>query len=137
MSSPSEPSDHLLSLIEDLQQALSAQSSAWAHRVETAQKAYLAAVMGPSLTRNCRESAEWSVMDGMNENTSMQTHLERAYEVAPDLHSSVQSHVQWVLQEVEEGIADDCRQADPTFDPTRTLQADAWETRDGSDCSRY
>ena len=130
MSIPSNPSDHLLSLIEDLQQALSAQSSAWAHRVETAQKAYLAAVMGPSLTRNCRESAEWSVMDGMHENTSMLTHIEKAYEVAPDLHSSVQSHVQWMLQEVEGGIADDCRQADPTFDPASTSQGDAWDAQE-------
>ena len=42
--------DQLLSLIDDLQQAFRTMSGAWAHRVESAQKAYLAALSRRSLT---------------------------------------------------------------------------------------
>ena len=60
----------LSTLLANLRASMQRLPDAWAHRVSTANKAYLAAVMGPSLTRSCRESAEWSISEGVENDSA-------------------------------------------------------------------
>ena len=62
---PADPLSTLFLKIDHLQSAYAAQSAAWAHRVKSAENARLAAVMGPCMTRHCRESSEWTARDGI------------------------------------------------------------------------
>ena len=58
MSSASATVNQTLATLQD---TLASHTDAWAPRARTAQKSYLAAVMGSSLARNCRETEEWSI----------------------------------------------------------------------------
>ena len=124
------PTNHihtLLSSLHTLQSTLDAESSAWAHRVRTAQKSYLAAVMGPALTQSCRESDEWDASQGIAADPVLSEEIRKARSAAPDLQHAIRCHMQWLMQEIEKGVCEAIRTADPNFDPdTDHAHAVAW-----------
>ena len=87
----------------------------WAHRVSTANKSYLAAVMGPSLTRSCRESAEWSISEGVENDTELMTLVKRARAKAPELQTAIEDHIRWVSREIDGGICKEISKFQPYF----------------------
>ena len=95
----------LSTLLANLRASMQSLSGAWAHRVSTANKSYLAAVMGPSLTRSCRESAEWSISEGVENDAALMTHVNRAKAKAPELQTAIEDHIRWVSREIEGGIS--------------------------------
>ena len=115
----------LSTLLANLRASMQRLTNAWAHRVSTANKSYLAAVMGPSLTRSCRESAEWSISEGVENDSELMTLVKRARSKAPELQTAIEDHIRWVSREIEGGI---CReicawQPDFTLDPDRVDDA--------------
>ena len=56
--------------LASLQKARSGLSNAWALRMSASEKAHFAAVMGNSLTRNCREQG-WIVEDALHADVSL------------------------------------------------------------------
>ena len=123
---PTDPLSTLFLKIDHLQSAYAAQSAAWAHRVKSAENARLAAVMGPCMTRHCRESSEWTARDGIRSELVLSGAIQASSD--PDtLRDAIQGHVQWLMQEIESGMSRDLSLTLPYFDPTDdTTQADAW-----------
>ena len=75
-------------------------------------KAHFAAVMGNSLTRNCREQG-WSVEDALRDDDTM-TAAMRTYAIDEDpLYSAMAEHVRWILMKIEQGIVADIRATGP------------------------
>ena len=62
--------ESLSDTLASLQTARSGLSNAWALRMSASQKAHFAAVMGNSLTRNCREQG-WIVEDALRDDASL------------------------------------------------------------------
>ena len=62
--------ESLSDTLASLQTARSGLSNAWALRMSASQKAHFAAVMGNSLTRNCREQG-WIVEDALRADVSL------------------------------------------------------------------
>ena len=83
-------------------------------------KAHFAAVMGNSLTRNCRELG-WSVEDALRDDDTM-TAAMRTYAIDEDpLYSAMAEHVRWILMKIEQGIVADIRATDPDFEVSSDL----------------
>ena len=101
--------------LASLHKARAALSNAWALRMSASLKAHFAAVMGNSLTRNCREQG-WSVEEALRDDGTM-TAAMRTYAIDEDpLYSAMAEHVRWILMKIEEGIVADIRATDPDFD---------------------
>lgn len=123
---PADPLSKLLLTIDHLQSAYAAQSAAWAHRVKSAGNAHLAAVMGPCMSRHCRESSEWTARDGIRSDPVLSGAIQASSD--PDtLRNAVEGHVQWLMQEIESGMSRDASLTGPYSDPTDVAtQAEAW-----------
>ena len=122
----------LLHALDSLQSTIATESNAWAHRVNTARKSYLAAVMGPAITRCCRESDDWTVADGVDSDGRLSEAIREARSAAPDLEHAIRCHIEWIMREVESGLCEEIRRPgiDPNFDPDRIdAHASAWACR--------
>ena len=80
------------------------------------EKAHFAAVMGNSLTRNCREQG-WIVEDALHADVSLVNAMHHYAGDSPALYSAIADHIRWILTAIENGIAADIRAVDPLFDP--------------------
>ena len=103
--------------LSTLQSAREGLSDAWALRMSASQKAHFAAVMGNSLTRNCREQG-WTVEEALRADGNLASALQHyAGQGAEPLYSVIADHVRWVLEQIEKEITADIQAVVPYFDP--------------------
>ena len=107
--------ESLSDTLASLQTARSGLSNAWALRMSASQKAHFAAVMGNSLTRNCREQG-WIVEDALRDDASLVSAMHHYAGESPALYSAIADHIRWILTAIEKGITDDIRTVDPLFE---------------------
>ena len=95
--------ESLSDTLASLQTARSGLSNAWALRMSASQKAHFAAVMGNSLTRNCREQG-WIVEDALRDDASLVSAMHHYAGESPALYSAIADHIRWILTAIENGI---------------------------------
>ena len=116
----------------DLSAALTDERKARAALREHAANAHLAAVMGPSLTRNTRPG-DWQVEDVIDNDAQLTAEINKAYRAAPGLRQAIEANLSWLLQEVDKGLCTDIKVHTPAFDPNLT---DPSETREAMEARK-
>ena len=108
--------ESLADSIASLQTARSDLSDAWAHRMSAFHNAQFAAVMGNSLTRNCREQG-WTVEHAIRDDSNLVAAMQHYAGDAGPLYDAIADHVRWVLSQIEKEIVAEIQAHEPSFDP--------------------
>ena len=110
--------ESLSDTLSTLQSAREGLSDAWALRMSASHKAHFAAVMGNSLTRNCREQG-WTVEEALRADGNLVSALQHyaGEQGAEPLYSVIADHIRWVLEQIEKEIVVDISTVVPYFDP--------------------
>ena len=111
-------SESLIDTLASLQSARSGLSDAWALRMSAFHKAHFAAVMGNSLTRNCREQG-WIVEEALRADVNLVSAVQHyTGDAGADvIYSVIADHIRWILEQIEKEITADISAVIPSFDP--------------------
>ena len=91
--------------------------TATAHWRRNAENAHLAAVMGPSLRRHCRQSSSYSVRDSILADRVVMSSLSSLSQSGQEIALlAIEGHVTWTLDTIESSIAKDINAVNPNFD---------------------
>ena len=114
-----------------LQNSVTELNVATAHWRRNAANAHLAAVMGPSLRRHCRQSSSYSVRDSILADrvviSSLSTLDQSEQEIAL---LAIEGHVTWTLDTIESSITKDIKGINPDFDIDTHIEVYDQEIRD-------
>ena len=81
-----------------------------------AANAHLAAVMGPSLRRHCRQSSSYSVRDSILADRVVMSSLSTLSQSEQEIALlAIEGHVTWTLDTIESSITVDIKDANPGF----------------------
>ena len=116
----------LPSTLRDLALAIRSHSNAWASARDTANKAHLAAVMGPSLARALGRDGGWDTRSAIESDDSLSDAIWDVCEgdtpTYDYLVDKISSHVEWLTREIGRTIEQDIR---ATSDPVFRIDPDA------------
>ena len=100
-----------------LQTSVTELNVATAHWRRNAANAHLAAVMGPSLRRHCRQSSSYSVRDSILADRVVMSSLSSLSQSGQEIALlAIEGHVVWTLDTIESSIAKDIKDVRPDFD---------------------
>ena len=110
----------LPSTLRDLALAIRSHSNAWASARDTANKAHLAAVMGPSLARALGRDGGWDTRSAIDSDDSLSEAIWNIIEgdtpTYDYLVDKISSHVEWLTREIGKTVEHDVRvSSDPLF----------------------
>ena len=110
----------LPSTLRDLALAIRSHSNAWASARDTANKAHLAAVMGPSLARALGRDGGWDTRSAIDSDDSLSEAIWSVVEgdtpTYDFLVGKIASHIDWLTDEIGRSVEHDVRvSSDPVF----------------------
>ena len=114
-----------------LQTSVTELNVATAHWRRNVANAHLAAVMGPSLRRHCRQSSSYSVRESILTDRVVMSSLSTFSQCDQEIALlAIEGHVTWTLDTIESSIAKDINDVNPNFDLDTHVEVYDREIRD-------